>query len=170
MTAGSKRFIVRTAVTLSAVCLCQLNRPSDAVAQSHRAATLRTSQPAAATPTIADGAYTTRQARRGAALADRCTACHGFDFEGDRAPTLIGREFTQRWDGHPLGDLVARIAATQPPLASGPDGVPLQPLTAADIADVLAFVLLSNGYPTGTHDLPADLDRLNAIRFAKPRR
>mgnify|MGYP000963489440 CR=1 FL=1 len=116
------------------------------------------------------GPFTLVQARRGADLAQRCTACHGFDFEGDEAPPLIGPAFVMRWSGRTLGDLVARVMATQPASLERTGEAPLPALTSGQAVDVLAFFLLSNGYAAGPRELPADIERLNAIRFTAPPR
>ena len=118
--------------------------------------------------TTSSGVFTLGQARRGAKLAERCTLCHGFDFEGEAAPTLMGPEFVDRWAGRTLGDMLERVNATQPSqIADGTLG-DLQALSRQQIADVLAFILISNGYPAGQRELSIDNTDLESIRFAPP--
>lgn len=94
------------------------------------------------------GIYTSEQAERGSAVyAQRCGACHGAALNGTgEAPALIGGEFVSHWDTMTVGDLYDRVRTTMP--QNDP-----QSLTREEYADVLAFLLKNNGFPTGTQPL-----------------
>jgi mono/diheme cytochrome c family protein len=94
------------------------------------------------------GIYTGAQADRGASVyAQRCGACHGAALNGTgEAPPLIGGEFVSHWDTMTVGDLYDRIRTTMP------QNDPMS-MTREEYADVLAFVLKSNGFPAGAQEL-----------------
>lgn len=94
------------------------------------------------------GIYTSEQADRGAGIyAQRCGACHGAALNGTgEAPPLIGGEFVSHWDTMTVGDLYDRVRTTMP--QNDP-----QSMTREEYADVLAFLLKTNGFPTGSQPL-----------------
>ena len=108
--------------------------------------------------TVWDGVYTEEQAARGELVyQDQCTFCHLDDLMGDAFATpLIADAFTLRWDGGTLGDLMIVTQVTMP--ADQPNT-----LTSEQVADVIAFLLKMNEYPTGDQELPADQEALEAI-------
>lgn len=108
--------------------------------------------------TVWDGVYTEEQAVRGEQVyQDQCTFCHLDDLMGDAFATpLIDDAFTLRWDGGTVGDLMIVIQVTMP--ADQPNT-----LSNEDVADVIAFLLQMNEYPTGDQELPADQEALEAI-------
>jgi mono/diheme cytochrome c family protein len=117
---------------------------------------------AAAQPrTTGDGVYTETQAARGQAVyAKSCASCHGADLDGiGQAPALADPDFAKEWNGQPLSDLFERIRTTMPGDAPGT-------LPAADVADVLAFVLKKGGHPAGANDLPGDAAALASVSFS----
>ncbi len=112
--------------------------------------------PAEAQRTVWDGVYTEAQAERGrAAYISDCSGCHAADLRGDNnSPSLIGMSFTFLWGGSTLGALYERVREIMPPERPGS-------LSAAAYRDVLAFVLASNNYPNGQHELESgDLDHI----------
>lgn len=115
-----------------------------------------------------DGVYTLGQARRGAVHVERCTPCHGSDLEGDLAPALFGPRHLERWSGRSLADLFERIVANFEGLARTGGADEEAPL-AQRAADFTAYLLLQNGFPAGTTDLPADAERLRSIRIRADR-
>jgi mono/diheme cytochrome c family protein len=122
------------------------------------------SMPAVSQPfSVWDGSYTAGQAERGAArYRQQCVMCHGPALEGNgEAPPLVGR-FIPDWAGTSLADLFDKIQATMPLFAPGT-------LNSSDAADILAFILRTNNFPTGPKDLQAG-DALKLISFdvAKP--
>lgn len=115
-----------------------------------------------AASTVWDGIYTEAQALRGEEVyQDQCTFCHLDDLMGDAFATpLIDDAFTLRWDGGTVGDLMIVIQATMP--ADQPNT-----LSNEDVADVIAFILKMNEYPTGDRELPADQEALEAIAIVE---
>ncbi len=110
-----------------------------------------------------DGIYTEAQAARGAtAYARYCAACHGASLDGlGEAPALVGAQFTADFNGLTVGDLFERIRTTMP--LDNPAG-----LSRDQYADILSFMLKSNGFPAGHKDLNRRSEFLNAIRFEAP--
>lgn len=100
---------------------------------------------------VNDGVFTDEQVKRGeAAYKKDCVSCHGDGLDGDGfAPALSGSEFMSNWNGTTVGDLYDRIRISMPP--SNPASVPAQ-----SKADIIAFVLHHNKYPTGKTELAAD--------------
>src|SRR5689334_18408939 len=76
---------------------------------------------AASGPSVWDGVYTERQARRGAEVyARECAECHGPTLkESDGAPPLAAPEFLATWNGFSAADLYERIRKTMPVSAPG---------------------------------------------------
>jgi cytochrome c5 len=123
--------------------------------------------PAAASdqPSVWDGVYSDEQAKRGESLYSReCSFCHGDKLKGsDSTPPLTGNDFAADWDGRTLGDLFKKIRLTMP--QGEPDRLKPQ-----QDADVLAFILSFNKFPSGKAELAAETEPLKRIRFlsAKP--
>src|SRR5579863_646678 len=114
-----------------------------------------------------DGVYTSEQARRGATLyANNCASCHGSALNGgESAPPLAGGEFFANWSGLTLGDLFDRIRVSMPADRPGK-------LSREQNADVLAFMLSVNQFPSGKAELEHQSEVLKQIRFEaeKPRK
>ena len=110
-----------------------------------------------------DGIYTDAQASRGAsAYPQHCAACHGASLGGlGEAPALVGAQFISDFAGLTVGDLFDRIRTTMP--LNNPAG-----LSRDQYADILSFILKSNGFPAGQKDLNRRSEFLNAIRFEPP--
>jgi mono/diheme cytochrome c family protein len=101
-----------------------------------------------------EGIYTPEQAARGEAqYTERCAACHGATLNGTgEAPSLSGGEFVSHYDQLTVGDLFDRVRTTMPQNDPGT-------LSRDQYADVVAFLLKSNGFPAGT----APLDRRSEV-------
>jgi S-disulfanyl-L-cysteine oxidoreductase SoxD len=112
---------------------------------------------------VRDGVYTGAQAARGAeGFAQYCAACHGASLGGvGEAPGLIGGQFISDFDGLTVGELFDRIRTTMPMTAPGS-------LKREQYAEILAFVLRSNGFPAGQKDLDYRSEYLTDIRFQAP--
>ena len=81
--------------------------------------------------------YTAAQASAGGAVyAQRCASCHGVNLQGQSGPTLKGAKFLA---GYPTPTALYDFIKTQMP-ADAPGS-----LSAAQYADVTAFVLQQNG-------------------------
>jgi S-disulfanyl-L-cysteine oxidoreductase SoxD len=106
------------------------------------------------------GIYTPEQADRGAGVySQRCGACHGAALNGTgEAPPLIGGEFISHWDTMTVGDLFDRVRTTMP--QNDP-----QSLTRDEYADVLAFLLKTNGFPAGGQALDKRSEVLATINI-----
>lgn len=116
------------------------------------------------TSSVLDGVYTEAQAARGQdAFAQTCAACHGTGLTGNgEAPALVGGEFISNWAGLTAGELFDRIRTTMPQDNPGK-------LSRAQYADILSFILKSNGYPAGQKDLDQRTEFLKAIAFVPPK-
>jgi len=107
-----------------------------------------------------NGTFTEEQARRGEVLyIDSCEACHGVDLTGGGiAPGIAGPIFNDNWKNSLMSELFERVQLTMPQHNPGS-------LTRNQTADILAFVLETNGFPSGASELPTDENSLNAISF-----
>ena len=101
--------------------------------------------------TVWDGVYTEAQAGRGKKLyVASCAACHQEGMQGaDLAPALKGDEFLLLWNDRSLGELVERVTTTMPQDAPGT-------LSAQANADIVAYMLQVNRFPTGAAELSTD--------------
>jgi mono/diheme cytochrome c family protein len=109
-----------------------------------------------------DGVFTAAQAERGKAalLQNGCNGCHGAELAGDRGPSLKGERFIKAWENGSVNKLFTKIRETMPPLNA--EQVP--PDTKVDI---IAYLLLANGFPVGSSELtvdPGTLDNLQVVR------
>jgi hypothetical protein len=104
---------------------------------------------------VLDGVYTAEQAERGSTVwVNTCLECHDqYEFEGEN--------FTSLWTEVSLRTLYRRIYRTMPD--DNPGG-----LERAEYADVVAYILSLNGYPTGSEELPADDGVMRSIRVDPP--
>lgn len=116
------------------------------------------------TSSVLDGVYNETQADRGTGeFAQNCAVCHGASLGGlGEAPALVGAQFIADFNGLTLGDLFERIRTTMP--LNNPGA-----LSRDQYADILAFVLKTNGYPPGARELYRRTEYLNVIRFEPPR-
>ena len=108
-----------------------------------------------------DGVYTDKQAQRGEALyRNKCEDCHRDDLTGDPVenPALAGGDFRWKWNGLTLEPLFVRIHRDMPIDNAGK-------LSRAQSADLLAYILSVNRFPTGREDLPSEAANLREIRF-----
>jgi S-disulfanyl-L-cysteine oxidoreductase SoxD len=110
--------------------------------------------------TVWDGVYTDDQAKRGEGFYGKeCASCHGSELTGgESAPALAGDSFFANWNGLTLGDLFERIRVSMPQNAPGS-------LSRQQNADILAFILKVNQFPTGKTELDRQTDILKTIKF-----
>lgn len=122
------------------------------------AATLST--PVQAETTTWDGIYSADQAARGEAVyMAKCSQCHGPQLGGiDAAPPLTGGNFASNWSGVPLDAMLNRIRISMPQNAPGT-------MSRRETADVLAFLIQANGFPSGARDLPRQAGFLKTIIY-----
>lgn len=95
-------------------------------------------------PLLSEGVYSEAQASRGERLyRDRCESCHAPDLQGsENAPPLRGEAFLDEWDGEVVTELMLFVQdrMLEEVVAGLSDG---------DYADVIAFLLATNGFPPG---------------------
>ena len=115
-------------------------------------------EPTTQTRTVWDGVYTLDQAKRGALKSGLCTQCHGDGFAGGAAPELAGDGFLSRWDGRTVGDLFDLIRLTMPD--DDPGGLPRE-----QYADLVAYILAVNKFPTGKGEIGTTAEPLKQIRL-----
>jgi mono/diheme cytochrome c family protein len=100
--------------------------------------------------TVNDGVYSSGQASRGQALFQSiCTTCHAPD-------RFTGQEFVSGWTGKPLSELFKALQ-TMPEDNPGT-------LSAQQYADVMAYFLQLNNFPTGAEELKGEPDVLANIQ------
>ncbi|MEK6286332.1 MAG: PQQ-binding-like beta-propeller repeat protein [Acidobacteriota bacterium] len=110
----------------------------------------------------AESLFTAAQAARGSAVyAKQCAFCHGQGLEGATSTPLAGSRFMIKWgDGkHTVDDLHFVIRSQMPYGAAGT-------LTNQQYAEVVAFILQSNGYRAGSKALVANSPSLKRTTIA----
>lgn len=111
---------------------------------------------------LADGAYTADQAKRGKAVYDdKCAICHVQDMSGGgdgMAPGLAGRFFNKTWEGRTVAELYAGTIMMPP----GDE----KSVSDQDRIDTIAYVLQFNKFPEGTTPLEVDMGKLKALKFS----
>ena len=104
--------------------------------------------------TTNSGVYTAAQAERGKKVFEaKCTACH------DTA-RFTGEMFIDPWAGKPLKDVWDIASGTMP--EDNPGSLPQQ-----EYADILAYFLHLNAFPTGETELKPDAAAMAAITIEK---
>ena len=96
--------------------------------------------------------YSEEQAHKGHDLYEvHCASCHGAALEGQGSLPLSGATFRARWadDRHSVDDLFYIIRTLMP------YGQPAT-LSKQEYLDIIAYILMVNGYPAGAQPLPLD--------------
>jgi mono/diheme cytochrome c family protein len=127
-------------------------------------ASLAVAVAAQATRSVNEGVYTADQAKKGEALyMEQCAACHGDNLEGSGPmPPLAGKDFLANWTGKTLGDLYEKTQTTMPATAPGT-------LSPEQTADIVAFMLSKDNYPTGAAALEGKTEPLLQIKIEEPK-
>jgi mono/diheme cytochrome c family protein len=121
---------------------------------------LRAQQGAAS---VSAGVYTADQAKRGQAVYSMsCANCHLEDLSGGTSPPLAGMDFLNNWKGKTIGALFEQTKMTMP--FDNPGG-----LTAAQYADVIAYILSMNKFAAADKELPSDAAPLQQITVDDPK-
>lgn len=108
----------------------------------------------APTKTTNDGLYTAAQAERGKkAFASSCTTCHDTD-------RFSGATFTDAWAGKPMKEIWDVASGTMPEDNPGS-------LKQQEYADILAYFLSLNAYPTGDAELAPGAGPMASIKIEK---
>jgi len=120
---------------------------------------LRAQTPSAKTTN--DGVFTDAQVKKGGdTYQQQCAACHDAQLTGSgTAPALAGTDFSANWKDETVGSLFERIRATMP--ADNPGS-----LQRPQVAELVAFILNFNKYPTGQTELATDAEALKAIKIS----
>lgn len=114
-------------------------------------------------PKIWQGVYTDEQAAHGREVVVRhCAWCHEEDLTGGEGPPLIGGTFVRNWGNRYLDRLYRKIRETMPP---GEETV----VSAEEKLDALAYLLKTNGFPSGTTPLPLNMSALRDIQVVGPK-
>ena len=106
----------------------------------------------------AAGVYSEAQAKRGETLyAENCSPCHLTDLSGgELSPSLKGPAFSSKWNAKGVAALFDYMRSAMP--LNSPGG-----LSAQQNADILAFLLRTDGLPAGKADLSPQPDALKSI-------
>lgn len=103
---------------------------------------------------LSDAVFSRRQASRGERrFQQACAACH--------RTSEMTRTMLRSGVNETVGDIFEQVSTTMP--QANPGG-----LSAADYADILAFIFRLSDYPAGEEDLPADLSLLKSVRIEAP--
>jgi cytochrome c len=115
--------------------------------------------------TVLEGVYTPEQAIRGKDIyADKCYFCHGRALLGEgEAPALSGNRFLTEWETVSVGALFDRIRTGMPIKTPGT-------LSRQQSADLTAFLLYYNGFPSGQTELSTRSEMLQDIKIVLPKR
>jgi mono/diheme cytochrome c family protein len=110
--------------------------------------------------TTLDSVYTPAQATHGESLYKvSCAKCHALTLAGtDSGGPLVGKDFLGGWTGLTLDQLFKKTYETMP--SDNPKSVPPK-----DVADILAYLLARNEYPSGRSVLSENPDSLKAIKI-----
>jgi len=104
-----------------------------------------------------DGVYTEEQLARGKEQYEyTCANCHIHDLTGDSikdTPALAGGDFLDQWSGKTVADLLEYMSTKMPPDSPGS-------LDAKTYAEIAAYVLKVNAFPSGKTPLGSDPARL----------
>ncbi|WP_179401312.1 c-type cytochrome [Burkholderia guangdongensis] len=97
--------------------------------------------------------------------ADSCAKCHGAQLEGITAPALSGPAFAPAAHSHlTIGGIYQYMSTNMPADRPGK-------MTDQEYADLMAFLLYTNGYNAGNAKLTADMARTSATPLnAGPRK
>jgi hypothetical protein len=79
---------------------------------------------------------------------------------GENSPALVDEVFLTIWNGKTVGELVEYVRVTMP--SDGPGKI-----SRRHCIDMAAYLLSANGFPTGEHELPTELDALNQITITR---
>lgn len=113
---------------------------------------------------LSGGAISQEQIDRGeAAFMDNCAGCHGDDLRSvdSNAPDLRGPTFQYGWVDVPLSEKFEKIVTTMPPGRGGS-------LSDQTYADIMAFILATNGVAPSDEELPGVGQALEAYVVTQP--
>lgn len=100
--------------------------------------------------------FTTQQAELGKkTYDDKCAFCHAPDLNGRAGPALRGKFFASPSHNYKLKDIFKIVAENMPATAPGS-------LTHDEYVQIMAYILLNNGYPAG--DAAMTFDGISASK------
>jgi cytochrome c len=121
-------------------------------------------QPSTTRRSVWDGIFTDAQAKRGKESYEySCASCHLPSLDGDPGrdiPALYGEEFVNDWSKRSVKDLFEMIKKSMP--ADSPAS-----LRAETYADIVAYLLQANEFPSGAQELTADVASREEIGIDK---
>jgi len=102
--------------------------------------------------------FTAEQVERGTtAYNSNCAACHGNSLSnGAFGPPLAGDNFLEKWGGQSVADLYNYAHTRMPPTAPGS-------LPEQTYADIVSYILQTNGMEPMGEELPADTDVMDEM-------
>lgn len=87
--------------------------------------------------------YTEAQAKAGhATFETHCSMCHGKELQGISGPSLVGQGFASAANNYTVAAIFDELSQQMP--AGNPGS-----LKKTEYADIMAFILKKNGYPSG---------------------
>ncbi|MGE0394992.1 MAG: c-type cytochrome [Vicinamibacterales bacterium] len=108
-------------------------------------------------PKIWTGVFSEAQAKRGHdVFVNRCAHCHDERLTGGEGPALVGGQFNRSWGSRTLQRLFVKIKDRMPPGE-------VFAATDKEKLDIVAFILMMNGFPPGSRDLPMDAEELSSL-------
>src|SRR5436190_234523 len=112
------------------------------------------------TRSVAEGAYSQKQADRGRVAYDKqCANCHGAELRGgDETPALTGDKFLAIWRNHSVQELFERVIVSMPADRPGT-------LSRETTSDILAYIFAANKFPAGSGELSTESEALKEIRL-----
>lgn len=113
---------------------------------------------------LTGGGISPEQIDRGeTAFMDNCSGCHGDDLRSvdSNAPDLRGPTFEYGWVDTPLSEKFEKITSSMPPGKGGS-------LDNQTYADIMAFILATNGVAPTEGELPGDGVALEAYVVTHP--
>jgi quinoprotein glucose dehydrogenase len=106
-----------------------------------------------ASQTVWDGVFTATQAERGRGFyLANCAECHGGSLEGGEKQALKGDRFWADWQESTVDYMLGRISKNMP---FSEDGSLAGTLGTTTYVDIVAHILNTNGFPTGSTELTA---------------
>lgn len=107
----------------------------------------------AAAKSVWDGVFTAAQAERGRGFyLANCSECHGATLEGGEKQALKGDRFWSDWQETTVDYMLGRISKNMP---FSEDGSLAGTLGTPTYVDIVAHILNSNGFPSGSSEMTA---------------
>jgi mono/diheme cytochrome c family protein len=126
-------------------------RPAEPIGQMPMHAARQATCASAKSGKVPPALFTEAQANTGRQLfSDKCALCHGANLEGRVGPSLKGKMFLSKAAAHTVADIFRIISQNMPATMPGT-------LNHDEYVNIMAFLLLQNGYPSGASELTFDV-------------